>query len=69
MRSLLNTTPDIWIVLLYVTVMIASVTVTAVAMLAWKDRPTKKDELQRYKLDQRLSQIMHEPAAPPKKFA
>lgn len=69
MSSFLDAFSNIWIVLLYVTVMIASVTIIAVAMFAWNERPTKKDELQRYKVDQRLSQIMHEPTAPPKKFA
>lgn len=60
---------NIWILLLYATVMLASVTVAVVGMYLWTQRPTKKDELQQVKLHQRLAQIVQEPTAQPKKFA
>jgi hypothetical protein len=37
--------------------MAASVSLTAGTMYAWRRRPVKKDELQRYKLNERLMQI------------
>ncbi len=48
---------DLWLVLLYVAVMAATLSLTAGAMFAWRRRPVKKDELQRYKLNERLMQI------------
>lgn len=60
---------NIWVLLLCATVMIATVTATVVGMFMWTQRPTKKDALQQFKLHQRLSQIMQEPVAQPKKFA
>ena len=50
-------TSDLWLVLLYVAVMAATLSLTAGAMFAWRRRPVKKDELQRYKLNERLMQI------------
>jgi hypothetical protein len=48
---------ELWIVLLYVAVMAATLSLTAGAMFAWHRRPVKKDELQRYKLNERLMQM------------
>lgn len=50
-------TSDLWLVLLYIAVMAATLALTAGAMFAWRRRPVKKDELQRYKLNERLMQI------------
>lgn len=50
-------TSDLWIALLYIAVMAATLSLTASAMFAWRRRPVKKDELQRYKLNERLMQI------------
>ena len=50
-------TSDLWLALLYVAVMAAALSLTAGAMFAWHRRPVKKDELQRFKLNERLMQI------------
>lgn len=50
-------TSDLWLALLYIAVMAATLSLTAGAMFAWRRRPVKKDELQRYKLNERLMQI------------
>jgi len=50
-------TTDLWMALLYLAVMAASVSLTAGAMYAWRQRPVKKDDLQRFKLNERLMQM------------
>lgn len=50
-------TSDLWIALLYLAVMAATLSLTAGAMFAWRRRPVKKDELQRFKLNERLIQL------------
>lgn len=58
---------DLWLALLYVAVMAATLSLTAGAMFAWRRKPVKKDELQRYKLNERLMQISSGVAPEPKK--
>jgi hypothetical protein len=50
-------TSDLWLALLYIAVMASTLSLTAGAMFAWRRRPVKKDELQRYKLNERLMQL------------
>jgi hypothetical protein len=50
-------TSDLWLASLYIAVMAATLSLTAGAMFAWRRRPVKKDDLQRYKLNERLMQI------------
>ncbi len=57
-----------WMALLYLTVMAAALSLTAGAMLAWRRRPIKKDELQRYKLHERLAQMSVAAQPEPKKL-
>ena len=48
---------DLWLASLYIAVMAATLSLTAGAIFAWHRRPVKKDELQRYKLNERLMQL------------
>lgn len=50
-------TSDLWLALLYIAVMASTLSLAAGAMFAWQRRPVKKDELQRYKLNERLMQL------------
>ena len=59
----------LWMALLYVAVMAAAMSLTAGAMFAWQRRPIKKDELQRYKLHERLAQMSGPAQVEPKKLA
>ena len=47
----------LWIAFLYVAVMAPALSLTAGAMFAWRQWPVKKDELQRNKLHERLTQM------------
>ena len=58
---------QIWVVLLGVAIMIAALTAIVAIVVAWRDRPIKKDEAVQYKLQQRLQQITEHAAVQPRK--
>lgn len=51
---------NFWTVVLCLAVSVAILSFTAVAMFFWRRQPTKKDDLQRHKLHERLTQLTAE---------
>ena len=65
MDSVVNPT-NLWVALLYLAIAVAGLSLTAGALIAWRRRPIKKDQLQQYKLHERLSQLASAVPADPK---